>query len=449
MVNGQGNKMPYKFLENDPEEVPQERGIAGNALKGLVGGAAQFGTKAALAVPDILTGITNLGVTGINQAAKLLPEKVQRLSPSGKVEFPTLPYPSEIVSQKEQEAVPYLKPETPTEKRWQDFAGDVGSLFSPVKATLGGTDKVLNFLTNPKVMAKELGIAAGLSGAGNLAKFAAEEVGGLSSQWGDTVKLGTMFGIGLLGIPRIENYKQQQYDKAKSLVPEGTKYHDPDALSRLEKIKKDINKYAFTGKEKVLQAVDAAEQLYSENRPDFNDVIQGRKGANSFFPELPKKGPGRSELKKLTDFYRDSIDNAYKGMGRLRKLPKQMKEAAETAKHADEINRALAQYQEARKWTGSLFDWSKALSSGTAFLFGGLPGKVAGLGIAAGDQALKYAKFVYKNPDVQRALKDIYKAYGSNNRELATKALTTIDKRMAFEFPETVQDRSGKFKFLN
>lgn len=88
-----------------------------------------------------MTGVTNLGVGAINKAAEFLPEKARKLAPKGKVEFPSLPYPSQVAYEQLQKAAPSLKPENKAEERWQEFAGDVGTLFSPV----GGLKKD-NFL---------------------------------------------------------------------------------------------------------------------------------------------------------------------------------------------------------------------------------------------------------------------------------------------------------------
>lgn len=285
-----------------------------------------------------------------------------------------------------------------------------------------------------------------LAGAGNAGKYLAESAG-YSPETGDKIKLGTMLGIGLIGRPKIEDYVSKQYDKAQSAVPVGTKYSDPIALKKLEKLELDLSKRTFEGKDKIKAALDTALANSSGGQFDFNDVMQARRDAGTFIPALERKGIARQELKKITDIYRESMNDAYKTVKKPT-LKNALKEAASTSLEADKIYSAIKDYNEANSWWNTLINAKSLISPITTYLFG-LPGAVVGGAATAGLHGKKLFDFVTKTPEVKQAYKNMYKAYASNNKDLAKKSLAIIDKKAAESFPELNENTQGTYTFLN
>ena len=466
--------MPYEFLDLDTYQEPQqEPGIASTLAGGLTKGLTSLALKGA----DIPVGIANLGVGAVNLAAKALPEKAQRLTPGGKVEFPYLPTPSELVHKHivEPQAEKLvgkggLKPAGTKGESFQEFMSDLGTFTDPAKLIKEGKIPFRNSL-----------IKAGLlTGAGNTASWLTQELG-YSKETGQAVKMGTMLGATLFGKESINSYVNNAYKSARD-VPKGLKVPVIDSAKKLSDIKQSMEDVSFPDKEKVVKFIDTllGEEAKTSPKPkhvadktgfikttigkpikeatkkatgfgkkeiEWDKLIEHKENANEWWPKLGTKA--QRYMGKVNKAIKDDINNAYHSV-RDAQDRHRVKAAAESLNHADAIFSARAEAGKIGDWLDVAKKASPYLTSIPAYLFGGKWGALASLGIPASKWAYETGKFIAKNEDVQKAYKNIFKAYGMNNKKLAESSLALIDRMAAKELPALMnkQEETG-YKFLN
>lgn len=426
-------KSGFSFVEEEPQVQPQES-FPQKALRNV----ARMGTRAAetaLGLPgDIAqtaTNILNVGQKGSNWLRNKvgLPTEEEFVRPAW---IPTSEEIREHGTSKVEKALPknYLQPQRPLEKFGDEFISDLTSLATPLPG-LG------------KMPFKRSLVASGL---GNLASWAAENVGA-SEGTKSTLKIGTMLATTMAGRGKLNKTKNELYSRAESAITKDIKIHN-----RLEPVFKKWKLAAEKG------SGDAASKKFiksrladisantSDNKIGINNILELKKDWNEikYSSEVPKRAQNAfnemmNSLHGMIDEYGKKNPSFYKPW-----------------KTAEDIHQGLTKASGINKWMQKYVTPMRIGSTAAGLLLGssiGLPHIVgaASSTLLAGTVGAKYGirgfEALKNSSAIRKYYADTIKSAASKNVAAFTKNAQKLDKAVE-KYDESNKPRKG-FSFVD
>lgn len=247
--------------------------------------------------------IASLPSTLLQKGAEKITGKDQSTAANvAKAVFPgaNLPTSSQLKEKAVEASEGYLAPKGKGEEISDEVIQDFTSLLSPAKA--GGS--LL------KTLSRKLGIAAGATGAKELAAgFGAGEKGQAGT------KVGTMFLLSIFDPKGASKYVSNLYQDAKELVPEGAKVSAKNLSLELSSLRKQLEKGgSAASKTKAIQKIDEINSKISKKQIPVEELTEFKKTINesraSLYDEFKSDKAGRALAKRNLDSVSKTVDNA-------------------------------------------------------------------------------------------------------------------------------------------
>lgn len=343
--------MPYEILETFDEQVPEQpqaQPKESNILGMLKAGAGGF-AGVPRNVIDMIKGVRESSTQAARKAF-LTPEQQQmaQQSPGEKLVGGAFGAAQKVLPQTEtvKESLGYQQPTDKYEQAAHQFAEDIGSMLFPFPGSGG------------RKIATQALRAAGISGAGNAAKFLTQEISGDQSL-AEKVKLGTMLitSFGLQDKPRQQ--AERMYQQLDELVPSA----QPISSSPIRNLSQMIeDKYSgigdigSPGKQAMNDVLRRMERISSGPRTDLKELIAFKKDAPARWKEFAK-------LDKTAQHWLGRLEEGISNS--LKKNPDVPKDISRLLTDADEIWSGMSKTNRAIKYMKSLTPIAKLAGGAT------------------------------------------------------------------------------------
>lgn len=405
--------------------------VVGDDSPSALSSVARHGARTLARVGETALGlpgdVANLALSGANLAQRPFtgqwsPEiaKIQESNP-----FTSRKLRENITQPLEKNVLPegYLTPQSKGEELADNFVSDLTSILAPTGA-LGLAGK------GAKLTKGALASAAATSGLGNLAGWATKKLGG-SEQTGDLVKVGTMLGVSLAGVPRMRDAASKLYDKVEQLIPESLNVSTEPLINVVGEAKKLIQPHASTRGGKALSDYlnDTLLNIAKEGEQKLKTILELDKGFNKVVSQNPAIA---YDVKKARDLVREAIDKTIKQSGRP--------DIVKSYRSAQTLYREASRASEAQDWAKqvahSLPSHGNKFARYTKMLLG-LPAQGAKALHATGE-GIEEAIRLFNIPEVRGYWTQAGKAAFGKSRPAWIKAAHMLDKSVQkHEVPET------------
>jgi len=414
--------MRYEFIEEPTQQLTSPESAPQALLRNIARTGAR-GVEAAVGLPgDIgkgLLGLANLGIEKATGKPSPLPQEIPLLPTSESLK-------TSLTKPLEERFLPkgYLQPQGEKEELADTITSDLASLLIPVPGA-------------GKIPFKRSLAAAGL---GNLAPYLAKQIGyGEEAQTG--IKMGTMLATTMLGPTKLKNYMSNLYNKAESLIPQGATVSAAKIEPTLDRLRKVVSKGDLTPSKQFLKdRVESVERLIKDGNISVEDAWSLKKDLNEWFSGQSPKGAEKLaspliydinstlELygKKNPEFIKSlrSADDVYRGINKAGYINKFLQE---------NINRKNIGYATASMLLGG----HPIQTTGKAIL-----GGIALRGLVQGSAALK------NSAEIRKYYARIISAAARKNAPLMGKYVEKLDSALSKVVPESKQQESGRYEFL-
>lgn len=308
------------------------------------------------------------------------PNLIQR---AGKTALEALPTSQDLKEVSSFASGGYTDPQGPYEEKGDEIASLSTALVNPSKAMQGFG-----------ALVKNIGIsvlkATGVKGAG-----VGAELLGADESTKNKVELGTLFITGLINGKTADKYVGKKYDKARSLIPEGTMIETKGLSQSLDEVDKILAKGISTNtKNEVRSALNELKAKASGGAMEMEEVVQSfhdineRLTSKKLFEEL--KTSERKLLKSRYDLVKKEVGKEVEKYGKTN--PEFLKEW----RGANEGFATIAQSKTVSNWLGTKKQYLPHHLAGSLAvdLFLGHPYAIAGT--AGGAVALKSLELLYR-----------------------------------------------------
>jgi len=203
----------------------------------------------------------------------------------------------------------YTDPQGPGEELSDEAASLAGVLINPVKAI----KSVPAFL---KQIGSAFGKATAVKGAGKGA-----ELLGADESTKNKIELGTLFLSGFLGKKTADKFISQKYEKARSLIPEGTIIYTHDLTHSLGEVEKELAKGLSTAtKDEVRKTLSELKTKASTGVMEAEELVESfhnineKMNAKKLFDDLSSSE--RKLLKRRYDLVKDEVEKEIGSYGK-------------------------------------------------------------------------------------------------------------------------------------
>ena len=307
----------------------------------------------------------------------------------------------------------YTQPQTPKEERWDELTSDITSLMLPIKGLTTGM---------------KLGRAAGIAGAGGLAKWAAHEAGaGEGTQTG--VKLGTMLGMSLLGPTRMKDYMTKQYELAESAIPKSANVPSDQIEKSFEGIEKVLSKGSMTPSKKFMaDRINEVRSKIKDGKIPVDEAWEFKRNMNEYMSDITSPYGIQKKLPTIT-----------KGLNEtLQKYGHENKAFGKAFNEAEDFYRGMNNLTPAAKFLKKHVNNEKIGKVTAGMLMGYLPpavgAKLIGAGLAAKQSSAMFS-MVKNSPAIRRYYGNLMQAALRENVPQFTKNLKQLDTQISKEDP--------------
>lgn len=426
-----GSSLQPKKLTQE-QTTPQQPSPLGTLARGAGGLALRAGEAIAGLPGDVVQGVSGLIDTGFKKLTGVSPLDVsQQLSHFlggydilGDPVKKLLPTSAQLREKGRKIVGDQFEPQSDVERNLQEFVSTVAPMM------FGGAPAAARAL------------AAG--GAGQLAKFGLEKIG--APEWAqNTIKTGTMLGASLIGIPTMESFGRNLYQKAEELVPKKLPIPASDIVKEIRSVQKKISGRHFPQKKILLNNIDAIEDKINilSKTPSIpaEKIWDLKKDINEWLrsPEIKKAPTVRTELSKMGTMLGDKLKS---------ETTKTHPEFSRALSEADDIWRTIRGTEKASTVIGSAVQkLNKKLTPTSltllAYLFRGKAASAAiGLGTAKlGKSVVDAIKTSINTPGIRHYYQTILKDALKNNQPAVMNGLKRFDKALQKEMAkQTVVD---------
>jgi hypothetical protein len=425
--------MKWEVLE---DTQPQPESPIGSALRYGAQTAASVGETLGNLPHDISHGV--LGLARLGESASTGLQKalgVEKLLDTGTSLPTSLPIPKfgSLAKEAVGKVLPkdYLEPQAGGEKKWSEFVSDITSLLTPVP----GVGKLSK--------AKAIGVA----GSGQLAKWAAEEIGaGEGAQAG--LKAGAMLASSMLGPTGLKQYRKKLYDAAEDAITPSTYKSELFAPStmvsanKLQPIVDDLGKklkkgYLTPNKKELNKSIHSLKNKIKNNEISVDEVWEFKRNINEVFGD-PQKLEGAEKL----------VGALQKGLNEtLTEYGKKNKPFLKAFREAEDITRGMKKASPVNKFLQKHVSPANIGKVTGGVLLGYVPPSTAikGVGTAVtAREAVKGFEAIKNSPAIRKYYSSVIADAVAKNAPQLAKDVAKLDRAITDMYP----DQSGKWEVL-
>lgn len=429
--------MDYEIVSLGEEQQPvsppptQPTSSLGTIARGA-GGLALRAGESLLGLPgDIAQGIGGLAEAGVKKLTGVSPTEVHQklssflgLKPITDYPVPTSEYFHGLTKKITGET---FEPKSGTEQQLQEFVATAAPMM------FGGVSA---------------GRAIGSAAIGQLAKFAAQEIG-IPEGFREPIKAGAMLATSLVGIPSMKSFAKNLYEEAQSSLPEAMNIPAKGITEHLNSLEQAIGARSFPNKKILIENIESvgsainplsktipAKQLW-DIKKDVNEWLRN--------PSLRKSSTVKNKLAELSSLLGDTL---------IKETAEIAPEFSTSLKRADNIWRTLHGTEEATTVIGSaLQKIKKSVTPITLSVLGYLfPSKVVSgatvLGASKlGSSAINALKTSINNPGVRHYYAKMLEGALKNNQQAVIKAAKHFDTALQKAVPQGQED--GDYELIS
>jgi hypothetical protein len=415
-MNEQAN-WQWKVIEDTPD-IPTTSNPVLEAAKYVGRHPARTLARAGEAAVGLPGDLANMALSGVNLLQKPITgqnseiiETIQQKNP-----FTSQKIRENITQPLEKNVLPegYLTPQGKYEELADSFVSDLASILMPVGGAAGLAAK------GGKLGKGAVKSAIAVSGLGNVAGFLTKNITG-SEKLGDAVKIGTMLGTSLIGIPGMKDMASKGYQSVESMTPDTLKVSTRPLNQAMYEAEKIMAPYRSTKGGKALMDYfkDTLSQVADRPEEKLKTIIELDKGFNKVLWQNPAIS---YDVKKAKDLIKGAIDSTIKSSGRP--------DIHQAYKSASTLYREASSAKGAQEWVNgvahSLPRHGNILSRSARMLLG-LPGKAI-------NTAQETARLL-EIPEVKRYYMQAAKAAFDRSKPAWIKAANMMSKAVEKQAP--------------